>query len=214
MRRIASLVMVVALLATGSIAYADGDTLQTTFEVRNANGQSVGTVTLTQQSDGVRVQGTFSNLPSGTHGIHFHAVGACTPDFAAAGPHFNPAGRQHGFDNPQGAHAGDLPNLEVAADGTGTFHYVNDDITLQQDEDTSVYDADGTALVIHANADDYVTDPSGNSGDRIACGVVSPAEAVMLPDTGSTSTTTSLLAVAVVALLAGLLITRRTRAYR
>lgn len=208
------LVLALSLMVTG-IAVADGGTLRTTFEVRDANGQSVGTVTLTQQADGVLVEGHFRNLSAGEHGIHFHAVGTCTPDFSAAGPHFNPGGDQHGFNNPAGPHAGDLVNLEIGADGTGHYSEVTTLISLRQGDGNSVYDADGTAVIVHANADDYVTDPSGNSGDRIACGVVSPATAARLPDTGSTSQTWALLAVAAGALLvSGTVVLRRAQAMR
>ena len=215
MKCIASLVMLVALLAAISPAFADGgDTLRATFEVRNTNGRAVGTMTLTQQSNGVLVEGHFQGLPAGPHGIHFHAVGTCTPDFAAAGPHFNPTGAQHGLNNPAGPHAGDLPNLGIGADGTGHYSQVNNSITLRQGEANSVYDNDGTAIIIHANVDDQVTDPTGNSGDRIACGVVSPAAASRLPDTGTSSQTGTLLAVAMAALLSGMLVMRRGRGLR
>jgi Cu-Zn family superoxide dismutase len=130
------------------------------------------------------VDGTFAGLPAGAHGLHFHTVGACTPTFDAAGGHYNPTQRQHGFNNPQGVHAGDLPNLEIGADGTGTYRTVTDRITLEQGAANTVYDADGTSLMVHANADDYVTDPTGNSGGRIACGVVEAAQAPRLPATG------------------------------
>jgi Cu-Zn family superoxide dismutase len=213
MKRIASLALMATLLTTG-IASADGTTLRTTFGLKDANGQSVGTVTLTEQSDGVLVEGTFKNLSAGTHGIHFHTVGACTPTFDAAGGHYNPTGKQHGFDNPAGAHAGDLPNLQIAANGTGNYSEVTDAITLQAGASNTLYDADGTALMIHANADDYKTDPSGNSGGRIACGVVSAAQATRLPDTGGTSATLPLLVAAATALLGGLTVRRRSHAAR
>lgn len=107
-------------------------------------------------------------LPAGQHGVHLHAIGRCdAPDFQTAGPHWNPAGRQHGRENPQGAHEGDLPNIAISADGRGTLDTTISGATLDQ-----LLDADGAALVIHANPDDYRTDPSGNSGGRIACGIV------------------------------------------
>lgn len=215
MKRIVSLMTLIALLALASVAYADGgDTLRATFDVRDANGQVVGSMTLTQQSNGVLVEGHFQGIPEGTHGIHLHAVGTCTPDFAAAGPHFNPTGNQHGFNNPAGPHLGDLPNLEVMGSGVSHYSEVTDLVTLRQGESNSLYDNDGTAIIVHANPDDYVTDPSGNSGDRIACGVVSPATASRLPDTGSTSQNGIWLAVAAGALLSGMALTRRARALR
>ena len=105
------------------------------------------------------------------HGLHIHTVGACTPDFAAVGGHFNPTTAQHGLDNPSGPHAGDLPNLEIDADGNGTYEATTTLVTLAQG-DNSLFDSDGSALVIHADPDDLITDPAGNSGDRIACGII------------------------------------------
>ena len=117
-------------------------------------------------SDGQRtaIKVDAEGLEPGVHGIHLHAAGRCDgPDFKSAGPHWNPAGRQHGHDNPQGAHLGDLPNLTAGADGKAMASF-----TVAGDMD----DADGTSLVIHAKPDDNKTDPSGNSGDRIACAVL------------------------------------------
>lgn len=119
----------------------------------------------------LRVQG----LPSGTHAIHFHAVGNCSatpiPVFSAAGAHYNPANKQHGLSTPAGPHAGDAPNFTVDSNGGAHVQFVTDRVTLTAGSAT-VFDADGTSLVIHASADDQVSQPSGNSGDRIACGVV------------------------------------------
>ena len=106
------------------------------------------------------------------HGIHIHAVGRCDPpDFMSAGDHVNPTNRQHGLRNPQGPHAGDLPNLTVEAGGTGTFQAANVDLTLGAGAN-GLFDADGSALVVHADPDDEATEPTGNSGGRIACGVI------------------------------------------
>ena len=116
------------------------------------------------------------NLPEGPHGTHIHAVGKCTaPDFASAGPHWNPAGRQHGRLNPPGPHLGDLPNLEVRENGTGRVDFDLPVPTGTPADANPLLDADGTAIVIHAAADDERTDPAGNSGARIACGAFAPA---------------------------------------
>lgn len=135
-----------------------------------ANGASAGTAELLQFPGGYRVHVDARGLTPGVHGIHLHTTGKCdAPGFTSAGGHLNPEGRQHGADNPAGAHMGDLTNLTVGADGTGAL-----DFTLHGGADTTgtaLFDADGTALVIHAAPDDYKTDPSGNSGARLACGV-------------------------------------------
>lgn len=134
----------------------------------NASGASIGTVELQPRSGGTYLRVTAESLPPGEHGVHLHAVGRCDiPGFQSAGAHWNPAGRQHGHLNPQGAHLGDLPNMTVSANGHGRLVFLVGSGQLA--------DADGTSLVIHAKADDQRTDPSGNSGDRIACAVLSPA---------------------------------------
>ena len=134
----------------------------------NALGAPVGTVRVLPTPAGLDFRIDASGLPPGVHGIHVHAVGHCDPpDFTTAGAHWNPANRKHGMNNPAGPHAGDLPNVEVAANGTlGTT------VTLAGASLQSLLDADGAAIVLHAGADDYVTDPSGNSGARIACAVI------------------------------------------
>jgi Cu-Zn family superoxide dismutase len=136
----------------------------------NVSGQSIGTVRAWQTAGGVSFRISASGLPHGLHGLHVHAVGRCDPpDFKSAGAHWNPAGRQHGMNNPAGPHAGDLPNVEVAANGV-----LNATVTLAGASMANLLDADGAALVIHASPDDYKTDPSGNSGARIACAVIQP----------------------------------------
>jgi Cu-Zn family superoxide dismutase len=203
---------VVVLLGVGlsTTAQADG-ALHARFAIKNTNGQVVGTVVLTQHADGVLVDGTFTGLPAGTHGLHFHTVGACTPTFDAAGGHYNPTQQQHGFNNPQGVHAGDLTNLEIGANGAGTYRTVTDRITLAPGAANTVYDADGTSLMVHANADDYVTDPTGNSGGRIACGVVEAAQATRLPTTGGGTMVWPVLVGAAGALLGSGVLLRRAR---
>ena len=134
----------------------------------DASGQSVGSVRAWETPGGVTLRIEASGLPHGVHGIHIHAVGRCeAPGFTSAGSHWNPAQRQHGLNNPAGAHAGDLPNVTVAANGV-----LGETVTVANASFATLHDADGSALVLHARGDDYVTDPSGNSGDRIACAVL------------------------------------------
>jgi len=140
----------------------------------NASGQSIGTVRAWQTAGGVTLRIDAAGLPHGVHGIHVHAVGRCDPpDFASAGAHWNPAGRQHGFDNPLGHHAGDLHNVTVAANGV-----LGEAVTIAGTSMATLIDGAGASLVIHAAADDYATDPSGNSGARIACAVLQPVAEV------------------------------------
>jgi len=137
----------------------------------DSTGRQIGTVAVWQTNGGVSFHVNASGLPHGLHGIHVHPIGRCDPpDFASAGTHWNPTGKQHGLNNPQGPHAGDLPNVEVAANGV-----LNATVTVAGATMANLLDADGAALVIHGQADDYVTDPSGNSGPRIACAVIRPA---------------------------------------
>lgn len=136
----------------------------------NSTGQSIGTVVAAQTSGGVTLKINASGIAHGLHGVHVHAVGRCdTPGFESAGSHWNPAARQHGLNNPQGPHAGDLPNVTASSSGV-----VNETLVLAGASLAGLADADGAAVVIHATADDYVTDPSGNSGGRIACAILAP----------------------------------------
>jgi Cu-Zn family superoxide dismutase len=140
--------------------------------VRKADGTEVGTLRLEQTATGVRMSGTLTGLPAGAHGIHFHAVGRCdAPDFSTAGPHFNPRSTRHGLANPQGPHAGDLPAIAADATGRAAVEATSALVTLDGSA-TGLLDADGTAIVVHAGNDDQRTDPSGNSGGRVACGVI------------------------------------------
>lgn len=142
----------------------------------NASGQTVGTVRAWQTAGGVTFRIDATGLPHGVHGIHVHSVGRCEgPDFASAGPHWNPAMRKHGTNNAAGPHAGDLRNVIVAANGTlGETVTLSGASLLGPGAAGVLLDADGAALVLHAAADDYATDPSGNSGARIACAVLTP----------------------------------------
>jgi Cu-Zn family superoxide dismutase len=145
-----------------------------TAELKDKDGKNVGSASLREEPDGVLVRVEVKGLTPGLHAVHVHAVGKCEgPAFATAGGHFNPTQKKHGFKNAEGAHAGDLPNMLVAKDGSGRFEALTDAITLRPGS-LSVFDSDGSAIVIHATSDDYMTDPAGNSGDRIACGVIVP----------------------------------------
>lgn len=152
-----------------------------TADLVDAKGTKIGTAHFTEVSEGVRIVLDASNLPPGVHGFHIHDKGKCEgPDFKSAGGHFNPDGKQHGFHNPQGPHAGDLPNLVVDAQGKANADFVAPNLTLRPGK-YSLLDADGTSLMIHSNADDYVTDPAGNAGARLACGPIVAAQGGMAP---------------------------------
>ena len=142
------------------------------------SGHTIGTVRAWQTAGGVTFRVDARGLPHGIHGIHVHSVGRCDPpDFASAGGHWNPLGKKHGLSNPAGPHAGDLPNVDVAANGVlgQAVTLANATLTGPAGDPRVLLDADGAALVIHAQADDNMTDPSGNSGARIACAVIQPA---------------------------------------
>jgi Cu-Zn family superoxide dismutase len=139
--------------------------------MRDPAGRNLGTLTLTEGGQGITVAGRLSGLPPGEHAIHLHAVGRCDPpDFKSASDHWNPTNRQHGTKNPQGPHLGDLPNITVAQDSSVTVQATTPGGMLHGKNE--LLDGDGAAVVVHARRDDYRTQPSGNSGDRIACGVV------------------------------------------
>jgi Cu-Zn family superoxide dismutase len=142
-------------------------------DLRNASGQVVGSATFTQVGSALRVVVEVQGLPPGSKGVHVHAIGTCDgPAFASAGDHFNPHGRQHGALNyPKGPHAGDLPNITVGADGKGRLETTTELMTLGSGTG-GLLDTDGSAIVVHAAPDDFKTDPTGNSGARIACGVI------------------------------------------
>jgi len=166
------LVGAVALLAGCASAPSDMAPLSAGATLKDKEGTQVGVVTLIETPEGVRIAVTGYRLPPGGHGLHIHAVGLCEPpDFTSAGAHFNPTNKQHGRLNPNGAHAGDLPNLVVAASGEGGIDVTTKVFTLGPGANTLLTDK-GTAIVVHANPDDEKTDPTGNSGGRIACGVI------------------------------------------
>jgi Cu-Zn family superoxide dismutase len=155
-------------------AFAQGEGMATA-ELEDANGNPVGSATFTEGAVGVTInvnlQPGQQAVEPGEHGIHLHRVGAITPDFEAAGEHFNPTDAQHGFNNPEGPHGGDLENIIVNEDGSASYQTAAALVTLSGTQN-SLLDSDGSALVIHQSADDYQTDPSGESGDRVAAGII------------------------------------------
>ena len=163
-----ALLLTVPLGNTARAQVAEADLLGT-------DGAPIGKVAVTQMARGVHIQADASALPQGVHAFHIHAVGLCEPPFASAGGHFNPTEEEHGWNNPKGYHAGDLPNVHIQEDGVLAIEYFTDAVTLGEG-DTTLFDADGSSIVIHEGPDDYHSDPAGHAGNRIACAVVVPPQ--------------------------------------
>lgn len=205
MHKYALFVLVALGLVLGSAtAWAVGE--RAAAPLRDAEGKVAGVALFVQEAQGVRISVTVKGLSPGEHGIHIHAVGVCEPpDFLSAGPHFNPTSKKHGLSNPEGPHAGDLPNLIMGEDGSAVYEHVTDRVTLTPGE-LSLFDEDGSTLIIHAGPDDQITDPAGNSGARLLCGVITPMKGTSLK---IPSMMTTLLLVAAAALVVWLLLFRR-----
>ncbi len=170
--RVARSLSCFAVMATACVASVSAHAQTAKATLKDASGKEVGKVELVQLTNGVLLKMALKGAPPGDRAFHIHAVGKCEPPFTSAGPHFNPASHKHGLEAKEGSHAGDMPNLHIPASGDLVIEIANPMVSLVKGQPNSLFDADGSAIIIHAGADDYKTDPTGNAGDRIACGVV------------------------------------------
>ena len=170
MRSLVTATAVAAALAAPAMAQ---ETMRATATMMSAEGETVGTIELSENENGVLIHGEFEGLPPGWHAFHIHQTGSCEDDFQAAGDHYNPTDKEHGVLNPAGAHAGDLPNLWVAVDGIAGHDVITTDVTLAEGAEATLFDDDGSSFIIHENPDSYQAD--AGAGGRIACGVIEPA---------------------------------------
>jgi len=161
------LISLVLALAAGSARAQSGKA-----SLKDAQGKDVGTAELAQLPQGVLIKLSLKGLPAGEHAFHVHGTGKCEPPFTSAGGHFNPDSKKHGIMAMDGHHAGDMPNLHIPSDGALAIEVVNASVTLDKGKPNSLHGSNGTALIVHAGKDDYKTDPTGEAGGRIACGVV------------------------------------------
>lgn len=161
-----------AMLCIGVAASLPAQGQTARAALKDQAGKDVGTVQLVETPHGVLLKLALKDAVPGEHAFHVHAVGKCEAPFASAGGHFNPAGKKHGLAVAEGAHAGDMPNLHIPASGSLMVEILNGMVTLAKGKPNSLFDADGSSIIIHAGADDYKSDPTGNAGDRIACAVI------------------------------------------